>query len=351
MPDQWSANNGPHGGLQLVSNANALKQQLLKEAKSELISDLKARETNPNAAPRHAPRRENAYITTTTSYGNNWKPSTSSRHRRQSQILTPTPAPNPSKQPKTRPATSCDIVNDRLVNYPWATPECDPPPKGVRPSPDYKKVSRPPWVLEPGSKEKFADMIGCPGGFGPRPVRAVRRSKKKNRPAPFFIEQQARQHRHQMSSSIAQQTPLLDQGCGPASTTLGTIEQTRAANLRERGGQQWAEYLSPTNPLTQERCADSYNNALPDRSIARLVSRMSLPADADMKLRRNLSSREKMPRRPVRDSPTRGWCSIGHGAFHCYSPQEQRDCKGLATIQLRRGGTPVRTADQCMEEG
>merc|ERR1712166_377598 len=283
MPGQkWDSgvgNNGPHCGLQLVNNANALENQLFKEAKHTLVHELNSRKalgTLGRRRPRAGPEAV-VYDVTSNAYGNAWQtPATLSGRVKAAALALDPKSTSRATKVQNRPPTNIKgpETNEHgspVVYYPWATPERDKVPRSHVPISGWKDKTRAPWIVAEGSKEKFQDMIGCPGGFGPRPARVVLK-KEKSRPSPFCVERMPKQSRHEMCSSIAQQPAHLDPGCGTATRTLGTQENALSSNLRERGGPAWASYLKGANPILQFR-DDHLLSAVPHRSIARLVKR------------------------------------------------------------------------------
>jgi len=352
MPGQkWDSgvgNNGPHCGLQLVNNANALENQLFKEAKHTLVHELNSRKalgTLGRRRPRAGPEAV-VYDVTSNAYGNAWQtPATLSERVKAAALALDPKSTSRATKVQNRPPTNIKgpETNEHgspVVYYPWATPERDKVPRSHVPISGWKDKTRAPWIVAEGSKEKFQDMIGCPGGFGPRPARVVLK-KEKSRPSPFCVERMPKQSRHEMCSSIAQQPAHLDPGCGTATRTLGTQENALSSNLRERGGPAWASYLKGANPILQFR-DDHLLSAVPHRSIARLVKRMDSKPDADLLLRRSIHSREKQPRKQRAatsmgtHSASSGWCSIGKSSYSCPSKQDRIDSTNPATIKIRR---------------
>merc|ERR1712166_1036647 len=197
MPGQkWDSgvgNNGPHCGLQLVNNANALENQLFKEAKHTLVHELNSRKalgTLGRRRPRAGPEAV-VYDVTSNAYGNAWQtPATLSERVKAAALALDPKSTSRATKVQNRPPTNIKgpETNEHgspVVYYPWATPERDKVPRSHVPISGWRDKTRAPWIVAEGSKEKFQDMIGCPGGFGPRPARVV--LKKRSRDLHHFV--------------------------------------------------------------------------------------------------------------------------------------------------------------------
>jgi len=340
-------NNGPHGGLQLVNNANAFQNQLYKEAKHSLVHELQRGKSLGTIGRRtRASPDPIKYDTSANEYGNAWKSPASLTHRMRAASTLIQSKTVSRLHPKVRPVTSVKYPEKNkhgspIIKYPWATPERDPVQRSRSAAADWRNKTRAPWLIAEGSTEKFQDMIGCPGGFGPRPAAPVTK-KDQDRPSPFYVQDSLhtlKGPRHELCSSIAQLPAHLDPSSGSASRTVGTLDNALNSNLRERGGNQWAEYLQGNDPILQYK-ANSFLTAVPHRSIARLVKRMDSKPTADLNLHRHTISREKQPRKQ-RVSSSSGqlpssWQSISRTSYNAPTKQDRIDSQNPPQIKIRR---------------
>jgi len=133
-----------------------------------------------------------------------------------------------------------------LPDYPWATPERQGPGFTDPPKTGWQHTVSPPWIFAKDAGRVLAtDVHGQV-----KPNWKGRRGPKEGDEPPWFQEDVPQLARHERVSSIMQQMPGLSPETRDARMTLCTPDATNAMNLRARGGQHWKEYLSGSdNPI------------------------------------------------------------------------------------------------------
>lgn len=235
-----------------------------------------------------------------------------------------------------------------LPDYPWATPErtgvgfLDPPATG------WNQAVRAPWIHNRDKGQALATSVH---GQILDNWKGRRAPKEGDRP-PWFEEQPELCPRHEQVSSIMAQIPRHNPETVYAGRlTLCSPDDTKAVNIRAKGGKQWEEYLSPTDPILQ-RSAEAHSRAVPHRDIVNLTGRID-KIDIGMSDTRPVNrvtiSRAKMPRRQPR---TNNWTTENASNFVSVETRRMNRLRGVqtmgcpaqTTLQLRRAD-PLKVSD------